>query len=1262
MEGPKIYRSGDGFISDERVTKAAKIFNLKEKNNEDEDEEDEEDEQVVKAKKAEVFKKRAEEAAKAFDDIEEFEMASPDTQAQFERLDYNFIDLLDLEKYGAPGTQGERHGAQQRPAAAFVNDEEEDFEFMHVETTYGCTSDDRPEIRLFGVNAAGNSVCVRVDWFQPYFFAAINSDESMNSIRWKLEKFLRAKKPNAPHERFVLKVEKVQGRSLYGFHCNRPLNVMFKITMAMPSYVPMARDCLEDKNEAVTFVPIPTYEANVPFELRFMIDAKFGGCQWLKLNRRMYVTQTDVGRISNAQYEFYARPGGCITPIDTKQKGTLAPLRTVSFDIEACREERGFVNAKENSAICIAAALHELGKGIIHSVFFALKPQVRERTGQNPSYIPLPGATCYLYESEEDMLMAFRQYICEIDADCFTGWNISNFDLPYLMDRAHALKIADLYASMTRINGKRAWIRKQTYTSKALGSKTSCEQLCEGRFDFDGLRFMERMVMFKFRSYKLDHIAKKTTGERKDDVHYSQIPILYYGSDADRTRLFAYCLRDALLPLRILEKQMGWVNCIEQARVTGVPIKWLLSRGQGVKTFSSFLREKEHFEHPPSRSPKSQMTYTAGGYVKDPLRGYWKFPLASLDFASLYPSIMIAYNICYSTAVTVKWARANLKPGDYVIPPPAVDAKGDAERLCAELDGRRGQAEREDKSNLKRSWFEPGVASQFAQGVNAPKRAKKKTKAEERKEEIEDSEAGKEPEYCFVKAHIREGILPRLLKGVLQARSDVKNMMKTHPKDDKIGLSVLDSRQLALKVVANSVYGFVKAFILRFKELMSAVTSFGRHMIFTVNRIINTEFQGIDVVDVPECVRRGIDPEDESNPNCPRTKTNAFVVYGDTDSVMVCFGDVTLADCCKYGALAAKRCTEACREAAGGHPVISLVFEAVKLVSIYLMKKRYAALQIEKIIPGERLADAMKRADLVIKGMEGKRRDNAKIGSKLQKRVLEPLLREKNIEKAEKLVYDTIEDLQLDRIDMSQLVISKGLSKTDEAYAAGGSKQMHVELKKRIEARAHITGETPPKTGDRVEFVIVAGTKDSKVSELAEDPLYALKNNVPINTEYYLNKQIWPAIIRIFTAVYEPEKCSTIKSTMGKKARMELKAHRKFFSADAPHMLRKKMRRTTGYGISSETQVLPQCVGCGQLLKFNVPTCGNCNADNVYEDLKVKMVAAQDKKTVAWEICRACQGDAYGKVECAATTCKNFFHRQQTIRDIEDLSIDLKRF
>ena len=114
---------------------------------------------------------------------------------------------------------------------------------------------------------------------------------------------------------------------------------------------------------------------------------------------------------------------------------------------------------------------------------------------------------------------------------------------------------------------------------------------------------------------------------------------------------------------------MAMVNGVEQSRVTGVPLKWLLTKGQGPKTFSKILRTKAGFVVVPSKSPPINNVFTKGGFVRPPIQGFVKHPVATFDFSSLYPSIMQAYNICYSTVESVAWCRRNLKPEDYWIPP-----------------------------------------------------------------------------------------------------------------------------------------------------------------------------------------------------------------------------------------------------------------------------------------------------------------------------------------------------------------------------------------------------------------------------------------------------------------------------------------------------------------------------------------------------------------------------------------------------------------
>ena len=60
-------------------------------------------------------------------------------------------------------------------------------------------------------------------------------------------------------------------------------------------------------------------------------------------------------------------------------------------------------------------------------------------------------------------------------------------------------------------------------------------------------------------------------------MHHSIISDLQNGTDEDRHRLATYCLQDALLPQRLMDKLSVLVNYIEMARVTGVPVSFLIS-------------------------------------------------------------------------------------------------------------------------------------------------------------------------------------------------------------------------------------------------------------------------------------------------------------------------------------------------------------------------------------------------------------------------------------------------------------------------------------------------------------------------------------------------------------------------------------------------------------------------------------------------------------------------------------------------------------
>lgn len=108
---------------------------------------------------------------------------------------------------------------------------------------------------------------------------------------------------------------------------------------------------------------------------------------------------------------------------------------------------------------------------------------------------------------------------------------------------------------------------------------------------------------------------------------------------------------------------------------------------------------------------------------------------------------------------------------------------------------------------------------------------------------------------------------------------------------------------------------------------------------------------------------------------------------------------------------------------------------------------------------------------------------------------------------SEPFLRNVISDLLCNRIDISQLVITKELTKNE--YAA---KQAHVELAAKMKIRdpGHAS-----KLGDRVPYVLCAAAKNTPAYMEVEEPIYVLEHCVPIDSNYYLENQLSKPLLRI---------------------------------------------------------------------------------------------------------------------------------------------------
>jgi DNA polymerase delta subunit 1 len=332
----------------------------------------------------------------------------------------------------------------------------------------------------------------------------------------------------------------------------------------------------------------------------------------------------------------------------------------LSFDIE-CQGRKGhFPEAEKDPVIQIGNTVTVYGEKtpVVQNVF-TLK-----------GCLPIVGAQVISSETEVEMLMKWRSFLEACDPDVITGYNVQNFDIPYLLDRAETLgkksKGISNFALWGRIRNNKAKMRDTTFQSAAYGKRNNKETTIDGRVIFDMLPYMQRN--HKLSSYTLNSVCSEYLGQQKEDVHHSIISDLQNGSDEDRHRLAVYCLKDAALPQRLMDKLSVLVNYIEMARVTGVPMQFLITRGQQIKVFSMILRkcriEKMLVPTLKKSGFNSDEVAYEGATVLDPIKSYYQVPIATLDFASLYPSIMQAYNLCYSTLVNPGDA-SKLDPSTY---------------------------------------------------------------------------------------------------------------------------------------------------------------------------------------------------------------------------------------------------------------------------------------------------------------------------------------------------------------------------------------------------------------------------------------------------------------------------------------------------------------------------------------------------------------------------------------------------------------------
>jgi len=313
-----------------------------------------------------------------------------------------------------------------------------------------------------------------------------------------------------------------------------------------------------------------------------------------------------------------------------------------------------------------------------------------------------------------------------------------------------------------------------------------------------------------------------------------------------------------------------------------------------------------------------------------------------------------------------------------------------------------------------------------------------------------------------------------------------------------------------------------------------------------------------------------------------------------------------------------------------GAPV-KMEFEKVYFPFLLMNKKRYA---------GVAWACPEKPGQLDMKGIEVVRRDWCQLVRQVVDRCLHLLLRERSKDQAVAYVQETVARLRQGRIDTRLLVVSKALVREGaEAYAA---KQAHVELAEKLRQR---DPSSAPQIGERVPYIFTVGVAGAPAYSRAEDPLYAIENDLPVDADYYIDHQLKLPLLRIFEPVLAQNGDAKIAGQL--------------FSGE--HARRVARSAPVGGGpLAAFARARAKCLGCRTVLQGDDVLCPTCRHPDQASGVMLAQVAAvgplESEAGHLLSQCMRCEGPASKSLhaECANVDCPIFFRRLQASRELSN--------
>eukprot|EP01135_Chromosphaera_perkinsii_P007361 Nk52_evm9s805 gene=Nk52_evmTU9s805 len=392
-----------------------------------------------------------------------------------------------------------------------------------------------------------------------------------------------------------------------------------------------------------------------------------------------------------------------------------------------------------------------------------------------------------IFSEEYEMLNSFSKKVRKLDPDILVGYEVNQSSIGYIIERCKTLKY-NIVEQMSRLPFRQN-------LSKTKGPSIDREKDAYAYNHSNYIHITGRIVINVWRTmrketslniYTFENVAFHVLHRRFPLFNHSTLQRWWNSRYcSERFKVIDYTSKRTAVNIDLLKAFNLIIRTSEQARLYGIDFSSVLSRGSQFRVESMMLRLVKPMNFlalSPSRKQVNEMNIPeALPLILEPENVFYANPVIVLDFQSLYPSIVIAYNMCYSTCLGKLSEDEVLKLGTTLY---------------------------ENRKEF--------LASHSKDIFIAPNSA------------------------LFASPNVRAGVLPTMLSEILKTRIMVKKSMKLHKKRGNSSLDkMLDARQFGLKMIANVTYGYTSAnFSGRMPciEIADAIVSTGKQ---TLERAIN---------------------------------------------------------------------------------------------------------------------------------------------------------------------------------------------------------------------------------------------------------------------------------------------------------------------------------------------------------------------------------------------------------------------------------------